>query len=297
MIISKITDGLGNQIFQYALGRRLAIERKKDLILDITWYNQIEEKFTKRQFLLDRLKINAGIAPQSLIDKFENPNLPPGLRRLHYIIEKKKPYYKQKIIKEKTLDYDPNILKCGKSVLLKGFWQSEKYFNSIREIILKEIIPRNLSADILDYSNKIAQTPHSVAVHFRRTDYVQQNSEHILLTPDYYANAVKFLRELRRAPYHFFIFSDDTDIPQAYLKIFDTYEIAKSNKEHPEYDLWLMSQCQSFIMANSSFSWWGAWLGRNPNKIVLAPDRRHKNKQLDSPDFLPETWYKINVEL
>ncbi|MCX7650366.1 MAG: alpha-1,2-fucosyltransferase [Flavobacteriales bacterium] len=293
-IISKITDGLGNQLFQYALGRRLALERSVDLLADTSWYDTINPEFTPRTYLLDRFHTCLKRAAPDAVRKIESPHLLPGIRRLYYVWQARLPYYKRRVVKEQGPGFDSRVLECGSHVVLKGFWQSEKYFSSIREVLLQEIKPLHIPETLIKMAEKLENEEGSVAVHVRRGDYAKTDSEHILLDSSYYKKAIETLKSHIAEKLYFYIFSEEpvdagiVGLPEGEIRVMPAHP------QSPEWDLWLMSRCRHFIIANSSFSWWAAWLCTNAGKKVIAPARRHKNPAFDSPDFLPESWIKID---
>ena len=225
--IIPITGGLGNQLFQYAYGRKLELIDKKQVIFDTSFFTE-NTKDTSRPFLLDRFNIN----PQA---KFSAVKKNPVTQFIKKIIQKITGIY--------------------------PLYQSEKYFLSIKEIILKEF---TLKDSTLTQSINLKD---SVSIHIRRGDYVN-NAHHNLCDLNYYHEAIKYIKSKINNP-TFFIFSDDIEWVKENLKIDNAVYVSGSGiKEYEE--MILMSQCSHNIIANSTFSWWGAYLNKNYDKIVMA---------------------------
>ena len=290
MIILKISDGLGNQLFQYANGKSLVKHKKQSLLCDLSWYNEIHDNFTKRSFKLNKFNVVLNEANHNLLDKIKRSKLPIVIRSFYWRTQNRLPYYKKHIVKEQSFTYDPNILKCKNDVYLEGFWQSEKYFNKIRPILLKEI---QLKEDITEnrYYKQIKQTENPISIHVRRGDYTKTDSEHLTLSLEYYVKGINYINN-RKKNISFYIFSDDIEWVKK-QSIFTKIEATFIENQKEEVDLMLMSKCKHNIIANSSFSWWGAWLNQNNDKIVIAPSRWFKNEKIDILDLIPENWIKI----
>ncbi len=256
----KIKGGLGNQMFQYAYGKKLILIDKKNIFFDISSFNK-KSKDTGRQFILDKFNIDSSI-------EFINKG--------NFITS-----FINKIISKITGNY--------------GFYQSEKYFKPIEKIIRREFTlkePLSSAAQII--SNEILDKKDSVSIHIRRGDYVldkKTNKHHGTCELDYYKKAIEYIKDKIQSPV-FFIFSDDIEWPKENIKEENSFFI--SNPEIKDYEeLILMSNCNHQIIANSSFSWWGAWLNQNPNKIVIAPQKWLNTDISKQPDIVPKTWIKI----
>ena len=285
MIIIKLNGGLGNQLFQYSLGRKLSIKNNDVFKLDLSDFT----KDNPRSYGLGKFNIIENFASDKDINKIKKS----GVWKL---VDKLKPYCKRSVIKYKGYDFDPNILKLSGNFYLDGYWQSEKYFQDIENIIRKEVALKNpIENKYADLISQIKNT-NSVSIHIRRGDYITNkkfSKVYNLLDEKYYQKAVKFIAEKINDPF-FFIFSDDINwvkqnlnIP--YPKIFVSGENEIKNYE----ELILMSLCKHNIIANSSFSWWGAWLNQNPSKIVISPDKWFNDKISDAKDLIPPEWIRI----
>jgi hypothetical protein len=299
MIIVKLIGGLGNQMFQYALGRHLALINNTSLKLDLT---QLEERpndnnYTFRNFELDKYNLQAQIATKKDIAFF----FPNGFITKVTFYRVMKRLRLIGIINETGFEFHQEILSTRKSVYLSGYWQSEKYFSSISGIIKQDFtIKGYLLTDIFnsgrlkDIISKISQT-NSVTIHFRRGDYVTDpliKEHHGECSPDYYQRAISFIKTKTKLP-HFFLFSDDSDWLKINIPLTESFTIIENNEGF--LDLYLMSLCKHNIIANSSFSWWGAWLNNNSEKIVIAPQKWFANDETNkqTKDLIPDKWIRI----
>jgi Glycosyl transferase family 11 len=284
MIIIRMLGGLGNQLFQYAAGKCLAHRRQTELKLDLSAFT--EDKL--RDFDLSGLQVTAGFAsendtrqllPSHTLEKAFQYLRPPG----------KRTYYR-----EPFFHFDENFVKLGSHVLLKGYFQSEKYFTPVKDIIRKEFVVKpELIGGVTLYGQALL-SENSVAVHIRRGDYTDKPlaEYHGILPVDYYTKAIDLVKE-KLFGVKFYFFSDHINWVKENLPIPGaTYVSGEISKNHFE-DLYLMSQCRHHIIANSSFSWWGAWLNTNPGKIVIAPKQWFNKGPKDTQDLVPEGWMRI----
>jgi hypothetical protein len=287
MIISNLTGGLGNQMFQYALGRNIAIKNKTDLKLFFT--NAVF--CTQRNFGLECFQIQASIASQTDLQSLNIPNNKYS-RLFFYYLDKFHLYSNPKIIIEKNVEiFDPNIInKTGNDSYLIGYWQNEKYFIDIGNTIRKDFaFKERLDSKNQKICDEIKQH-NSCSIHVRRTDYLKYNDVEIC-NIDYYQKAIAKISSLENNPY-FYIFSDDINWVKSNLKIKHPIIFIDHNIGSQAYkDMRLMSLCKHNIIANSSFSWWGAWLNKNVDKIVIGP--RMWNKRYPSKNILPFKWIII----
>lgn len=293
MIIVRITDGLGNQMFQYALGRKLAYLHSTELKLDTNWYQGKGEYQQKRNYSLDCFNIQASIATQKDLDFFFQRNL------LHSVNSKVRKVFNlpaYKLIKnQQGFTVDSNVFQCPKNTYLKGYWQTEKYFADIRKIILKDF---SLKGEINPFCHNFIEeikNRNSIAIHIRRGDYVSDsklNCIHGVCSLEYYQTSIQHIKTQINQP-HFFIFSDDPQWVKDNLLIEDKTTFVSGNNLADYEDLYLMSLCQHNIIANSSFSWWAAWLNQNPDKIVCTPQQWFAVKSRNTQDLIPENWLKF----
>jgi len=290
MVIVKLREGLGNQLFQYAVARQIAYRNQVPLKLDISAFarNQL------RTYQLDHFNISGEIAIPNHMPWAKQANLRGKAARW---LERFRPYYRRSwLVEQQWFRFDANILRAPRHVYLQGFWQSEKYFKAIEPIIRTEFtLKEKLAAANQAISEQIARV-NSVSLHVRRGDYIADPQIHQLFgvcSLDYYAAAVQKVSTFLPDP-HFFVFSDDPAWVQKNVKLAHPMTLIDHNGPQQDYeDLQLMSLCQHHIIANSSFSWWGAWLNPNPNKVVLAPRSWLKGGRWATPDLLPESWIKL----
>ncbi|WP_301930465.1 alpha-1,2-fucosyltransferase [Ferruginibacter sp.] len=197
--------------------------------------------------------------------------------------------FKLKNISEKEYSrFDPSILEAGDNILLEGFFPSYKYFEDIREVLIKDFLPKQDMNVTNKHSLDKIQNTNSVGVHFRRGDYAL-TGHHGMLTKDYYEAAIKQIA-LKAGPVQLFIFSDEPDWVKENMQFEFLFDVISFNKDEDSYfDMELMKHCKHNIIANSSFSWWGAWLNENPDKIVIAP-KKWLNLEVDSMENIPDEW-------
>lgn len=291
MIISNLIGGLGNQMFQYALGRKLSKMHKTGLRIDISGF----QIYHLRQFELNDFNIKT----QALNEEEKNEN-EKEYNKLYFNKFLKKigrlPYYMEYVVNEKGFRFDKNIFKTSKFVYLNGYWQSELYFKDIRDELLNEFSlkssPSKTNKEIL----KEIESYESVAIHIRRGDYIknkQTNAVHGVCSKEYYSKAIKLITT-KLPKVRFFIFSDDIQWCKKNYGQFSNFTIIDNSNKGIE-DMMLMSRCKHFIIANSSFSWWGAWLGRSKDKIIICPQKWFNimDNDHDTTDLIPREWIKL----
>jgi hypothetical protein len=285
MIIIRLLGGLGNQMFQYAAGRSLAMENNCELRLDLTEF----KKNGLRQYALSNYRINAIISSQfenRIIKKISSKNT---IQKFLTVIGKPIAYFKPE-----SWAYDNKISKLKGHIYLEGSFQSEKYFNNHRKILLNEFSLQSENAFLKDIINKMKKE-NSVAIHIRHGDYQENKLTrdfHGVLSKDYYLKAIEIIKKKIKDPY-FYFFSDDIRwVKQNFTNLKSVFVSNLHNFTDNE-ELFLISCCRHQIIANSSFSWWGAWLNSNPEKCIIAPINWFNNKELDTKDLIPNDWLKI----
>jgi hypothetical protein len=293
MIITRLSGGLGNQFFQYALGRRLSMDRGVPLYFDLS---ALQAKKSYRKYELDHFQIKGNPATEEEIKKFHENSEINFLHKLSSLFRGQLSYFQQKNVIEQSPCFDPNILKVYSHVSLYGYWQSEKYFFDIRPVLLSELkIKERLDDENQKMLDKIQKT-NSVSLHIRRGDYVNDsrtNQVHGVLPLDYYRQAMQVIEKNIDSP-HYYLFSDD--ISWARQNMNDMKNITFVDHNDPEYarfDLELMRACKYHITANSSFSWWAAWLNDYSHKLVIAPKKWFADASRDNHDLIPSTWMVI----
>ncbi|NDW09799.1 alpha-1,2-fucosyltransferase [Dysgonomonas sp. 520] len=293
MKISKLQGGLGNQMFQYAVVRALETKKNKNVYLDLVFletHNKSEEHFSARKYELNIFKnIRATHLSNSCRTIFLSTNLFIRIiRRLLNI----------RAIKQ-TNDHYVN-LPDNRNIYLDGYFQSEKYFRNIRKDLLKdfEFIAFDDEKNRIIY-DKIANS-NSVSIHVRRGDYVsssQIGNKHGVLPVAYYKQAIDLLsKKIEKEDIDYYIFSDDPAYIKTHFEFVPNCVIIDVNKGDDSWkDLCLMTACKYHIIANSSFSWWGAWLSQREG-ITIAPSRWFNDEVVsyNIHDFIPDSWYIIN---
>jgi len=260
MIICNLTGGLGNQMFQYAFGRRLTIKNKTQLKYHFT--NALLN--TPRRFELDVFKIKATPATDR---DLKNMGIIKNqtLNRIFYLLDERLGININKhiVTEKKGQQFDPNILNLRGDFYVQGFWQDKRYFEDIKNIVRNDFTFKNK----LDSKNKnvleLIKKTNSVGIHVRRGDYVTNKMAPNFIGLDYYLKEIK-KKEERAMDLSFFVFSDDIHWCKKNLKSKRQMYFVAGNKDANAWkDMLLMSQCKEITVANSSFSWWAYWLNKN----------------------------------
>lgn len=292
MVIANLIGGLGNQMFQFAAGRAISLDRGSSLLLDISGFANYE---LHQGFELQRIfDCNVGISDKedtrdvlgwqssSLIRRVISRHSMAVFRRREFVVE---PHF----------HYWQKIKNVPSNCYLLGYWQSEKYFLGVASQIRKDFCFRlPLEKENSELANNISQV-NSVSLHVRRGDYAHNPktaATYGICSLDYYKASIKYIAKRVQKPY-FFVFSDDIAWAKNSLQIEFPHQYVDQNHGEESYnDMRLMSFCQHHILANSSFSWWGAWLNPNPEKIVVAPSRWFAN-ETNIQDLFPRGWVKL----
>jgi hypothetical protein len=295
MIITRLFGGMGNQMFQYALGRVLALKNNTELKLDIRQLTDhgnrpLHPKHVNRNYDLDLFKIHATIAQQSDIPWKYRVWGSTFFKDATYVITRKlfaNPY------KEKYFHFNPSVLDAPNGSYIEGFWQSYKYFEEYENVIKKDF---QVAVDIPELIQKLGeqiQQQTSLCVHVRRGDFVN-NSYHSVLQDDYYDQALQKITE-KVAIENIYVFSDDIDWCKDNIK-FPVETMFVGNEYSGERGIghfWLMQQCKHFIIPNSTFSWWTAWLADYSNKVVVMPKKWLSNDSINYQDIIPPGWISL----
>lgn len=295
MIIIKISGGLGNQLFQYALAKSLENIRKLEVKIDVSNF-KIISGVTKRDFCLDKFNITLKIAEATDFKKINVP-YPLSNNKITKIIFKVLEFFrtksKKKILVEHDLNYKKSIFNTIDNRYICGSWTSPKYFYNVKNDLIKEIKPNfKISSDLEENLIQIIKE-NSVSIHIRRGDYIKYQHKFNILPLDYYKKAIEIIKDKIKDPV-FFIFSDDINyVKENFEHFFNKNVVYVSDNKFNDYEeFWLMKSCKNNIIANSTFSWWAAWLNENPDKIIIAPSKyRSDNKSMD--DLIPDGWIKI----
>jgi len=269
MIIVQATDGLGNQLFQYAIGRRLSILHKTPLFIDRSHFIN----FKHRNFSLYNFKTN--------FEEVTNYKK-LAIKRPISVLKLKSGYFTK--IEEKGRS-KIDIGEFTANSFLSGYWQDETYFKNIRNILLEEIqIKTQLKSEAFNYFENKIKNSHAVSIHFRRGDFLEGKNKNIflILKMEYYKRAIELIKSRISNP-QFFIFSDDIDWAKNNIDFLDNPVYVDSSGELKDYEeLILMSHCRHNIIANSTFSWWAGWLNQNSGKIVIQPKSAFLNTILEA---------------
>lgn len=289
MIITKIIGGLGNQMFQYAAGRSLALANGCRLKLDISGFDKYA---IHNGYELGRFNIKAEIAGVEEVSRFvgSSPRIARFVRKMTGL--GKKSYYL-----ERDFAFDAGFFDKIPPVYLDGYWQSSKYFEPCAAKIREELtVSHPLVGGNAEVAKQIARV-NSVSIHIRRGDYVANratNKVHGFVGVEYYKEAMQRIYKEVRTPW-FFVFSDDLAWARSNLGLVDNVTFVDHNTGASSYeDMRLMSLCQHHIIANSSFSWWAAWLGYHPAKQVLYPSNWFATEEKDISSLCPAAWTRIS---
>jgi hypothetical protein len=299
IICVKLCGGLGNQMFQYASGRALALRLGVELKLDTAWFSTKVKKITQRAFMLEKaFPAHFSIASDEECAALGRREESITDRLLRKILGRSRAYTAT-YVREPHFAYWPGFERLEAPVYLSGYWQNETYFKAVGDTIRKDFsFSPFVSEETRELVERTLANPKSIAVHIRRRDYVENpltNSFHGVCGLEYYQSALNTIAEKINASPSLFIFTDD---PVWVRENFETCGYPSSivdipqHKDEPWNDMHLMSLCRHHIIANSSFSWWGAWLSEEKG-VICAPKRwfvQDKNKN-DSP--VPERWITL----
>lgn len=275
MIIARLQGGLGNQMFEYAFGRSLALTHATDLALDLSHYAEDPQ----RHYALDAFRIEAHIATPAEIARLVGKNS---------VTKKLKRLFSTRVVHEPHFAFYAPALEADDPCYLDGYWQSENYFAKHAPAIRSELTLIHPFGEVARaFEARMSDT--SVSVHVRRGDYA--GSQFALCSPEYYQAAIARITEHVPSP-HFFMFSDDVTWVRTHLNLPNSTIVSGHTLSDTE-ELILMSRCRHHIIANSSYSWWGAWLDNRPNTAVIAPKRWFVADVHNTTDLLPSHWLTI----
>ena len=289
MFIIQLFGGIGNQMFQLALYKNFELSNKKVLIDDLSF---------KPSWKIEQIKINK-IFPNisyNAADK-EIIELLSDFRdsRLHRL-RRKYLFKKNSHIREPKFTFNYFIYLLEGDYYLEGFWQSEKYFKHISDEIIKLFLFPDIKGEKnIELSKKII-SENSVSIHVRKGEDYKRILNEGICNKNYYERSIELISNKVNNP-KFYIFSDNVIWCKENLSFIDAKIIDWNPKDGPlcYLDMQLMSLCKHNIIANSSYSWWGAWLNKNPDKIVVGPKRwfNSSDPKFDTRDLIPESWYKL----
>jgi len=295
-VITQLKGGLGNQMFRYAAGKAIALHHNAELKLDISFLktNNISiDDFIARPY---ELSLFPNIH-EKLIDIDElylfRPIIQKIRRKLGYGL------YKLPIKKERSFRFDPKLFEKKPSLIIDGDLQSEKYFKKYTSVICSSfefpmLAPNDHNVDSL---SKIHKT-NSIAVHVRRGDYLMPYNYAIngICEVTYYERSMTIIKNKYENPVFVFFSNDMNWVKENLLPLTIDYILVEGNSDENSWkDMYLMTQCKHLIIANSSFSWWGAWLNKNESKTVIAPKKwfATENPGYDTIDLIPQNWVLV----
>lgn len=297
MIITKLMGGLGNQMFQYAAGRALALRHKTVLKLDLSYLQGDQEGSTPREYMLDQMHICAEVAlPSEIPSPERDPQKPlyAAARRSLNRLFNNDIHFTFLYEFDNTINNAYFTAPCN--TYLAGYWQSERYFRDVSDVISNDFRPVTEPDDGSKDTADLISSTNSVSIHFRRGDYVNDQAMravHGVCLDEYYKQCIKEVLKSISEP-HFFLFSDDPRWVREQMTLAVPYTvISNGSPESPLTDLWLMSLCKHNIIANSSFSWWAAWLNNNQGKRVFAPSRWFADPGHFPQDLIPGGWERF----
>ncbi len=288
MIAFLAQGGLGNQLFQYAAARSLAQRLRTELVLDPYWFSHPVPGETARSLELDKYPVKLRIAEADEQYRW---------RWLRGRVGRYLPLFSStRLVRERGFGFNESIHQAKANSYLLGFWQSERYFAEIRETLQRELTPLAPPSQRDEVLLQAMTAGNAVSVHVRRGDYVSSasaNAFHGVCSPDYYERAIQHVTARVKSPI-LFIFSDDPDWTRANIGTGGCPAHYVNHNTAPDafQDLRLMSRCKHHIIANSSFSWWGAWLASHPDQIVVAPTQWFRADR-PTPDLIPAHWIRL----
>jgi hypothetical protein len=298
LIVVRFTGGLGNQLFQYALGRHLSLIHGRPLRFDISGYTEgkPDAKTGLRLFGLPAFSVTGEPATSEELQDFLIYRTPGTRGRLARLANRIPQWHRRRYLEERRENcwrFCPALLKSplAEPVCLVGNWQTEKYFAAIEATIRKELeLKQPPEGENLAMLAEISHCD-SVAVHVRHGDNATvPETAHGVLPAAYYRNAVQVMTSAIRDP-QFFVFSDDPAWARQALDLpGPTTFVTHNGDEKNQEDLRLMAACKHHIIANSTFSWWGAWLGKKKGQVVCAPRAYHLYLNRDFGDYYPAGW-------
>lgn len=294
MVIVNLKGGLGNQMFQYAMGRRYAHLSNQVMKLDLGFLRNInhQSNVTIRDYELSAFNIQEDFANEYEIKKYKNTAT--------QILNKLFPHFRTNpYVKEKYFHFDPSILSLMGGRYFDGHWMSEKYFSDIEPIIRAEFTFKTKMIDKAKFLHTQILNSNSICVQVRRGDYVTNPDVakiHQTTSLDYFERGVTQIKSILENPV-FFVFSDDSKWCEENMKWLENAhfierELEGEGARNSDY-LQLMTACKHFVISNSTFAWWAAWLSVSPGKLVVAPMNWFNKREIITRDIYPSNWIKI----
>ncbi|HVW19729.1 MAG TPA: alpha-1,2-fucosyltransferase, partial [Opitutaceae bacterium] len=304
MIITWLTGGLGNQMFQYAAGLALAERRRTVLKLDVSWYRDDPTYEAHNRYALSCFNITEQFATEEEVDRIRGVNL-SRMERASVRLARALRFYRYAARHERpgrchyaeNFCFYPGFFEISDDTYIHGMWQSERFFAPVADLLRLHFSFRYPAQPAVEeMARRIRGQGPSAAMHFRRGDYVRNetfNRQIGVLDLDYYRRAEARLRE-REPGATLYIFSDDIDAIEREFRPSGPHVFVRATQHWHSYDkIRLMSLCDHAIISNSTFAWWGAWLGSKPGKLVIAPDPWMAGGPHDHRDVVPDTWTRL----
>lgn len=278
-------------MFQYAAGRRLAYVLGAELKFDISCFS----KNVLRNYALGVFNVQECFAKSDEVSRLTIQRQ-GFLERINLKISRIPHNTPSTWIKEEYFHFNPKVLNLSDDVYLDGYWQSEKYFKDVEEIIRRDFTIKIPQAGRNKELASLINSCESVSLHIRRGDYISNphtKQFHGICDLNYYYLCIEQVVKKVERP-HFFLFSDDPEWVRENLKVpYPMVLVDHNTTEYAYEDLRLMRQCKHHIIANSTFSWWGAWLNPNPAKLVFAPRQWFSTKEQNDADLIPVNWMRV----
>lgn len=287
MIFVRLVGGLGNQLFQYACARAVALRCGAELVLDL---RELVQPAAHAVYGLDQFATHARIGQPKELPPARGRILPYALWRAGLM--------RPRFLRERGLGLNSAVLAARDNTYLHGYFQSEGYFRDVTAALREELrIVTPISDENRHWFDRIVQDDRAVSLHVRRGDYVATATGQALhgsCDAGYYARAVTKIRErLGRSPV-FYVFSDDPGWARQHLDLGAEMIVLSHNPATAAVeDMRLMGACRHHVIANSTFSWWGAWRNPSPGKLVIAPQRWFSDPKLFNPDICPADWLRL----
>lgn len=290
MIIVKLMGGMGNQMFQYAFGRSLSLKKGVTLKLDL---NFLLDRTPKKNFVFRDYDLTIFNCKPQILNEDDKKSFFGSFLMGNKYFNKLLPVKNRKFYTESHFEYDKNVLKLNEDIYLEGYWQSYNYFSEFESTIRKDFSFKNKFNVEEELINQKILSTNSVCINVRRADFLT-NSFHGVCNEEYFNKGLNYIKN-SESELNVFVFSDDIEWCKNNLN----FELPTNFIDH-EYAgekfqsyLQLMTNCKHFIIPNSSFGWWAAWLANFSKKIVVAPKKWFSDSNINTKDLIPDDWIRI----
>jgi len=293
MIIVRFKGGMGNQMFQYAFGRQLAGQLNTELTFDPTnlLYRNNPPDFVYRNYDLDvfQPQETSFLAPPGLLAPVFNLRIRKLSQGIRWLVARNYP-----VVKEQHFHFDPKVLEQPEEgVIYDGWWQSSKYFDGVEEQLRQDF---RFSREIIPESSELLtriESSNAICLNVRRTDFLKVDTLNAT-NKDYFLRGADYLGHKLSEP-RFFVFSDDVAWCRENIKLDFPTEFV--DHEHKGFKfgnyMQLMMRCKHYLIPNSSYAWWAAWLNTGEGKVVVAPENWFTDPAIDTSDLVPESWVRM----